>query len=366
MKRTSSKLTDEIEENKKKFLLNNEFFNVYPINSFNKKFPFYSRPKEIGHFSLNSTRQLSIDQSQLKYLKPTLDKNNINFDLRVGYKNFIQKTEEEKLDNLLKWIKQSNMNFHEENINLICWRGLLTKIMCMPYENKESYRIAVVKFNDILYLCEFKTEENATRKLNETEKEMCYWGFRFENYMTYKSTEADIFNDSVNTNEEYAIVVKTKLDDLNILMGAEVDCCHSENLTSYVELKTNRNIENNRQMYNFKRFKLVKWWAQSFLIGIDKIICGFRNDYGLVTSFDTFETIDIPKMVKGINNTWEAAICFNFLLEFLKFIIKVVIKDFNKAIYVFNWSPHSNITYTVEDIDSNYAFLPNWYTDNFQ
>ena len=43
------------------------------------------------------------------------------------------------------------------------------------------------------------------------------------------------------------------------------------------------------------RFKLLKWWAQSFLIGISKIVCGFRDDAGVVRQIQEFDTMALPK-----------------------------------------------------------------------
>ena len=43
------------------------------------------------------------------------------------------------------------------------------------------------------------------------------------------------------------------------------------------------------------RYKLMKWWAQSFLVGVPKIVCGFRDDDGIIQHLQTFRTIDIPK-----------------------------------------------------------------------
>ena len=46
------------------------------------------------------------------------------------------------------------------------------------------------------------------------------------------------------------------------------------------------------------RFKLLKWWVQSFLIGVPKIVCGFRDDSGIVQKLETFRTLDIPKQLQ--------------------------------------------------------------------
>lgn len=82
---------------------------------------------------------------------------------------------------------------------------------------------------------------------------------------------------------------------------------------SYIELKTNRHIYTDRNKASFKRYnnllvliyiiiiiiinryKLMKWWAQSFLVGIPKIVCGFRDDDGIITNLQNFRTVDIPR-----------------------------------------------------------------------
>jgi len=43
------------------------------------------------------------------------------------------------------------------------------------------------------------------------------------------------------------------------------------------------------------RFKLLKWWAQSFLIGISKVVCGFRDDAGIVRHIREFQTSEMAK-----------------------------------------------------------------------
>ena len=48
----------------------------------------------------------------------------------------------------------------------------------------------------------------------------------------------------------------------------------------------------------FTRFKLIKWWIQSFLVGIPEIICGYRDDDGVVHRLESLQTHRIPDMVK--------------------------------------------------------------------
>ena len=91
---------------------------------------------------------------------------------------------------------------------------------------------------------------------------------------------------------------------------------------SYVELKTSRIILTDRNKASFRRLalssstvppslifrhsccrhKLMKWWAQSFLIGVPKLVCGFRNDDGIIKSLQSFRISDIPKETQVENH----------------------------------------------------------------
>lgn len=77
---------------------------------YERDFPLYKQPVEIGCFSLDSQRRFFNDDRQMRYyVEP--DKSP-NFDLRDGYKDRYVKRDEnvkERLDNILKWIT-SNMS----------------------------------------------------------------------------------------------------------------------------------------------------------------------------------------------------------------------------------------------------------------
>lgn len=40
----------------------------------------------------------------------------------------------------------------------------------------------------------------------------------------------------------------------------------------------------------------MKWWAQSFLVGIPSVICGYRDDDGIVTELEEFQVEKLRKM----------------------------------------------------------------------
>lgn len=154
----------------------------------------------------------------------------------------------------------------------------------------------------------------------------------------------------VNTNAQYCSVVRTRLGPVSLLLGGEVDCCFdympvkdedfvidpqddfagmrppnasqaAESIVShYVELKTSKAISSDRDRTSFEKFKLLKFWAQSFLLGIPRIIVGFRDDNGILVEEETFETLKIPGMVRERSGAWDGNVCINFAGEILKFI----------------------------------------------
>jgi hypothetical protein len=46
------------------------------------------------------------------------------------------------------------------------------------------------------------------------------------------------------------------------------------------------------------RFKLLKWWAQSFLPGVPRIVAGFRDHDGVVVSVETYHISKISQLIK--------------------------------------------------------------------
>ena len=67
------------------------------------------------------------------------------------------------------------------------------------------------------------------------------------------------------------------------------------NKEEFVEFKTSVLIESPRQETTFRKFKTIKWWTQSFLVGISTLICGFRDNDGIVEVLKSYRIKDLPK-----------------------------------------------------------------------
>lgn len=64
----------------------------------------------------------------------------------------------------------------------------------------------------------------------------------------------------------------------------------------FFELKTSRIVEQPRQLISMKRFKFLKWWCQSFLVGIEDILCGFRDDKGMVRKVENYNVQNLARI----------------------------------------------------------------------
>ena len=117
----------------------------------------------------------------------------------------------------------------------------------------------------------------------------------------------------VDANEEYVGVFACKLGTHRLCVCAEIDCAGSEG--EYLELKTNKLLVNKKLISTFERFKLFKFWLQSFLVGTPKVAVGFRDDDGEVTKLQTFETLKLPRMAASDTTRpppWQPKVALHF------------------------------------------------------
>uniref|UniRef100_A0A1I7VMD8 Decapping nuclease n=1 Tax=Loa loa TaxID=7209 RepID=A0A1I7VMD8_LOALO len=273
-------------------------------------FPAFDKPSVIGEMCITKQRDILPGRCRAKYLHEKAVGQRCNFDLNIGYHQFEGKDvlHNEKLDMLLKWILMhsepgSSLDKVCHRADFICWRGILTRIACSPYECRDGWRLAAVRYKSVIFICEFPTNEKILqlKSMSDRDKLMTYWGFKFEQYMTSDSLSSEPNNNEPVTNlEEFDVVVKACLggrrERLRILYSGETDCIDAEG--EYVELKTQRKELTN----NFWSHKAMKWWVQSFLIGIQNIVVGLRDNNGIVTHT---ECLRVPQLAKKAHQ-WSA------------------------------------------------------------
>ncbi|XP_058793959.1 decapping and exoribonuclease protein-like [Phymastichus coffea] len=350
----------------------------------NQSFPSFNRPEILGYYSLNEQERLySEDLSQLKYYNERKKKKKVQFNLNEGIDCVIRKLndKDERIDHICRWIINNYAKILAEpeeqrwlRPEFICYRGLLTKICSTPFEERDGWIICAAKFHGNIYLCAFETEQQKIKNSKLTSRDLKFmsWGFKFEQFLLSDSPNtAPCTSQPVNESEEFNCVMKTKLGQNMLLYGAEMDGAISTDIieepvdwkhVKFVELKTNMMIKTKWQRQFYKK-KLLKWWCQNFLVGIEQIVCGTRTNSGLVFEIDTINVSDMPKIAK---NLWSASESMNFCNRFLNHLKNVVTEDCSKCIYKFEFKLNRNIEMQILPALSNFSFLSNWYKEEVE
>ncbi len=101
----------------------------------------------------------------------------------------------------------------------------------------------------------------------------------------------------------------------------------------WVELKTSQDIQSDRDLDAFER-KLLKFWIQSFLLGVPTIVVGFRNRHGRLVRLEEIATEGIPGTVRQRavqqgrpQPPWDGDTCINFAAAFLSWLRATIAPD---------------------------------------
>ncbi|KAJ3739234.1 RAI1-domain-containing protein [Lentinula detonsa] len=328
------------------------YSSVTPQTFLSKSIPF-QQPMPLTSFSYTADHIQQFNDSALRYFRPPPP----NAHLGYGYERWIRRPEERsRIDSLLRAVdritdgQRKKMNL--EDVGVVAWRGVITRILTAPYEDREGWEMNVMLIKGTLYLEEHRSESLITEKNNikPHHRKRMYYGYAFESYCT---ADTDVPSSSktastrsngpshvarvgdtmgwggdVNTNIQWCSIVRTKLGDTRFVIGGEVDCSDGQykgTTDTFVELKTSMSIRGAADEEKFER-KLLKFYFQSFLLGVPKIVVGFRTPSGQLTSTQSFQTMQIPRMVrekaenKRISTPWNPSLCLAWCHHFLAYL----------------------------------------------
>jgi len=203
---------------------------------------------------------------------------------------------------------------------------LIIRILIAPYEERDSWVLNAMLVGGTIYLEEHLNESDLRKKEDMTpeQKLFTYYGYAFESWCSTPNANQRPQNlpdhppgwgGDVNTNVQWCQVVKTKLGRNRMLLGGEVDCirgAYDGTTSKFVELKTSQAIRSKWDETKFQK-KLLKFWAQSYLLGVPEIFVGFRSKDGILQSTKSLRTLDIPRMVRSKHSEpWDTGVCLNF------------------------------------------------------
>ena len=213
--------------------------------------------------------------------------------------------------------------------------------MAVPFSKLDNWEMNATLFQGSIFI-----EENHKKKLDSRDEQqsqregpgvpsqdlMSYWGYKFETlsllpqpwYQTTREYIETREDQIVSNYAQYCSVVRTGFGKIKMIIGGEVDALwdvkpeDTSRPINWVELKTSAEIFNERDQIKFER-KLLKFWAQSFLLGVPKIIVGFRSHDGILHRLEELDTQSIPEKVQRQGkNLWDGQICINFAAAFLE------------------------------------------------
>jgi len=316
--------------------------------------------------------------------------------LSFGYDHWIRKPDDRgRIDALLRAIskvKAESIGGSLPEIGVVSWRGIMTKILTAPYENRDGWELNVMLVNGTLYLEEHLTEDRLKEKnsMDARQRFQTYYGYAFESYCTSNTPTRTAltggarrgappgWGGDVDTNVQWCSVVRTKLGDMRMIIGGEVDCVrgnYTGKTDTFVELKTSLAIRGQRDEANFER-KLLKFYFQSFLLGVPEIVVGFRTPAGVISTVQSFKTIQLPRLVRGKPGAWDPLLSLDWGYQFLTFLKDVIRKEARGkhglpvAVWRAKFVPGSGVNLerldasAIEDVvkgEDRVGFIPRWY-----
>lgn len=320
-------------------------FPVHPVARFAGASQPVKRPKEFACFSYDEEHKFRLDDSSLKWYYPPA----LGSSLSRGYEDFVKldESQPEHVDSLLKTIA----NHERESGNpidaqVVTWRGIMTKIMSAPFEDRDGLELNATLYRGCIFVEENHDYRMAMKKEQESQtwrgpisqEVMSFWGYKFEALSTLPAPWAETSRDYienrdnlvVSNKEQYCSVVRTGIGSTILCLGGEVDAVWDAKPAekgapiNWVELKTSAEIRSDRDMDNFER-KMMKFWIQSFLLGVPKIIVGFRSREGVLVKLEEIETATIPETARRRGRAgWDGNTCINFASAFLEWLRNVI------------------------------------------
>ena len=271
----------------------------------------YREPVELACFSKSRDAGVTYDSSMLKaYARPS-----VPFDLSEGFDTFRDRDRDvPRPADLAPIFGALRFKGAEDKelaaADVVTWRGNFAKLLSTPWNTRDPWHMECEAVHDVLVLNVLEPEESLAKERKRTsdpararEKRMCYWGFAFEEACTGGFRP----NKAVDCADAFCAVVRAGVGRHRLVLGGEVDCWDGEKagLPGYVELKTTRVMDAHAQVARFERDKLLKWWAQSFAVGVRRILVGFRDDDGHVRKLQTLDTLKLPGYAARHAGAWD-------------------------------------------------------------
>ncbi|CAK7210922.1 decapping endonuclease targeting mRNA [Sporothrix bragantina] len=335
-------------------------FAIHPIHRFHGQSQPMRRPREFTCFSYDDEHALHLDDRSLRWYYPPQFPQGM--DLSRGFDSFVKHDDDgvdEHLDSLLAAVVAHEQATRTKiDAQVLTWRGMMTKIMATPYDDRDGFEMNATFYQGCIFIEENHAYKVATRREQEARQNrppprqnpdrpwfppdvMSYWGYKFETLSTLPRPWGEVTRDeiegrddaTVSNKAQYCSVVRTGIGSSILCLGGEVDAVWDAKPQTpggkqpirWVELKTSADIASERDLEFFER-KLLKFWIQSFLLGVPTIVVGFRSRQGRLVRLEEIATEGIPGTVRqraALTQKpplWDGDTCINFASAFLEWL----------------------------------------------
>lgn len=240
------------------------------------------------------------DKKTLKIEQFKVPDQNINLFQDVN--KYAYKLDELNIPDLIN--RLNHIKYKTSSCDFMIFSKTLMRFMEAPYV-KQPWKFKVNKFGKTIYI--FNEGDD---HLTPEQKKFCYSTNKFK-YMCKEDP----------TGNEYNIITYTKLNRHKIILCSRIECVQSDG--NYIQVKTTKELTNEKLEKSFVKSKLIKYWLLSKLSSIDLTIVAFRNDDGDIKGIATLRTNKMEDFIQK-PYVWSTKVCFNFANKILNMLKKNV------------------------------------------
>ncbi|XP_018026810.1 decapping nuclease RAI1-like [Hyalella azteca] len=295
----------------------------------------YSMTGEIQDFDGSNCAQIVIDwdEASEKKLKTPMD---LNMAMDKVQRKNMKNHFNDRLKKLQHWILEHSECMNAKP-NFVTSRGVMQRLLTSIYPQEEHLVLHATKIGETIFLLRVPSKKEMQEQENASEEQQknSHYGFKFEQFMT-DGADPSTGN---NENKSYYVIVQAELaneaDFNTLLYEAEVDGMNKKfykddrlpNCDELIELKTGM-LKVGAMEQSLKPYKMRNTWAQCWPVGIPLVVCGFRDEGGVVGRIRSFRVADLPRDSQKFKNKIDFSPdkMVNALNEFLEWA-KTEVKD---------------------------------------
>ena len=296
----------------------------------------YARPLEVGGFSRIDGEQHFDKRALRRYKAPRLPNS-----LATGYSDFVPKRDDK--DTSEKCLLAAVERYAEQTAKayFVTYRNNLNKLLATQHCPNDDWCIGVKRLADKRWLLRVRDtprRRDEERSQSDAQRLMSYFGYRFEALCTSHDPSTP-----VDANDEYVGLFNCKLGAHRLAVAAEIDCV--DDAGTYVELKTNKLLASKRLVGTFERYKMFKFWVQSYLVGTPRVVVGFRDEDEL-RKVQAFDTLELP----GLAASWRPQACLGFADAVLMWL-RAALDAADGDAYVVTYDPEARAISFARDVE---------------